>query len=39
MHEYAVADFGISPDAVRDSFRFYTDYFDVDTTAAPTPPR
>jgi hypothetical protein len=36
VHEYALEDFGITADAVRDSFRFYTDHFDVDTTAPPT---
>jgi hypothetical protein len=36
VHEYAVEDFGITADAVRASFRFYTDHFDVDTKASPT---
>jgi hypothetical protein len=31
-----VEDFGITANAVRDSFRFYTDHFDVDITAPPT---
>jgi hypothetical protein len=36
VHEYAVEDFGTTADAVRESFRFYTDHFDVDTSAPPT---
>jgi hypothetical protein len=30
VHEYALADFGIATDVVRESFRFYTDRFAVD---------
>ena len=36
VHEYAVEDFGITAGAVHDSFRFYTDHFDVDTSVPPT---